>query len=94
MATVAEVLSLARQLSPAGQQEVARALARSGRSADLPIAGGPAPQSVAWVKAERGHAVLATDITTLEASFPAGPAAIAGIWADRLDVPLSSEEDR
>jgi hypothetical protein len=85
MATVHEVLSLARQLSPAEQQEVARTLSRSGRSADLPIAGGPSPHSVAWVKAERGHAVLATDLTALEASLPAGPAAIAGIWADRVE---------
>jgi hypothetical protein len=85
LASVEDVLALARRLSPAQQQEVARALARGGRSAELPIAA-PAPQSVAWVKAERGHAVLATDLTDLEARLPAGAAAIAGIWADRADL--------
>lgn len=85
MATVEEIVALVRRLSPGEQQEVARALARGGRSAELPIAG-PAPHSVAWVKAERGHAVLATDLTALEARLPAGSAALAGIWADRADL--------
>jgi hypothetical protein len=104
MPTVEEVLALARQLSPAQQQEVARALARAGtsggrpvhsaggRSADLPIAGAPAPHSVAWVKAERGHAVLATDLTAFEAALPPGPAAIEGIWADRADLAPAEEQ--
>jgi len=85
MASVEEILALAGQLTPAQQQEVARALARGGRRVELPIAG-PAPHTVAWVKAERGHAVLATDLTALEARLPAGAAAIAGIWADRDDL--------
>jgi hypothetical protein len=92
MASMEEILSLARRLPPAQQQELARALARGGRSADLPIAG-PAPHSVAWVKAERGHAVLATDLTALEARLPPGAAAIAGIWADREGITPSEGGD-
>ena len=38
-------------------------------------------------EAERGHAVLATDTPFAETSVPAGSAALAGIWADRDDLP-------
>jgi predicted nucleic acid-binding protein len=82
MPTVKEILELSRRLTPAERQELARALARPERSGDLPLAPGPSPHSVAWVKAERGHAVLATDLTALEAQLPAGAAALAGAWAD------------
>ena len=40
-------------------------------------------ESVAWLKAERGHAVLATDTGPSEADLPAGADAIAGMWAGR-----------
>jgi hypothetical protein len=46
----------------------------------------PAPQSVAWLKAERGHAVLATDTGPTEADIPEGAAAIAGMWRARGEV--------
>lgn len=80
-----ELLEQARALSPAEQQELARqlggarpVLAQLGTLASRP----PAPQSVAWVKAERGHAVLATDSGPADADIPAGADAIAGMWAD------------
>jgi hypothetical protein len=38
------------------------------------------------VKAERGHAVLATETPESEADIPAGPAAIAGLWGDRAEM--------
>lgn len=87
MPTVEEVLRLARQLTPSEQQELVRALQKPARSADLPLAtAGPAPHSAAWLKAERGHAVLATELTATEETLPAGAAALAGIWADRDDL--------
>lgn len=88
--TLKEILKLARRLTPEQQRELARALTSPESRADLPITQfptGPAPHSPAWVKAERGHAVLATDTPFAEASVPAGSAALAGIWADRDDLP-------
>jgi hypothetical protein len=85
-----EILKLARRLPPEQQRELARALASPAPRADLPITQfptGPAPHSPGWVKAERGHAVLATGSVASEASLPAGPAALAGIWAGREDLP-------
>jgi hypothetical protein len=80
-----EVLVLARGLAPEGRERLARelgaarpALTTLGTLAARP----PAPQSVAWVKAERGHAVLATDTGPADAEIPAGWEAIAGMWAD------------
>ena len=65
-----QVLVLANQLSTADRERLARELAPAAGPALTQLGGlasrPPAPQSVAWVKAERGHAVLATD---------AGPAA-------------------
>jgi hypothetical protein len=87
---VDEILKLARRLPPEQQRELAQALASPAPRADLPITQfptGPTPHSPGWVKAERGHAVLATDTAPSEASLPAGPAALAGIWADREDLP-------
>jgi hypothetical protein len=87
---VEEILKLARRLPPDQQRELARALASPGPRVDLPITqfpSGPAPHSPAWVKSEQGHAVLATDAAPAEASLPAGPAALAGIWAGRDDLP-------
>lgn len=80
-----EVLTRARQLPEAERERLARELgggrpllAQLGTLASRP----PAPQSVAWVKAERGHAVLATDAGPADAEIPAGPDAIAGMWSD------------
>jgi hypothetical protein len=87
--TVDEILKLARRLPAEQQRELARALASPPPRADLPITPfptGPAPHSPGWVKAERGHAVLATDTAPAEASLPPGPAALAGIWAGREDL--------
>jgi len=41
---------------------------------------------VGWRKAEAGHAVLAIDTPERDEEIPAGPRAIAGIWADRTDL--------
>jgi hypothetical protein len=85
MASYDEVLRLASGLSPAERQRLVRELsgggqplAQLGSLAQRP----PAPHSVAWVKAERGHAVLATDTGPAEADLPAGAEAIAGMWSD------------
>lgn len=88
MAKFEDILRAARALSTADQERLARALAAPaapGRGADLAMANlaAPRPHSVAWVKAERGHAVLATETPEAEADIPAGAAAIAGIWSDR-----------
>jgi len=87
MADLKEVLSLARQLRAEEQAQLARELAPAGSGGALTqlaslAARPPAPQSVAWVKAERGHAVLATDSGPGDAEIPPGPAAVAGMWAD------------
>jgi hypothetical protein len=86
MPTLDDVLALARQLAPEEQERLARSLgagarptlAQLGTMANRP----PAPHSVAWVKAERGHAVLATDSAPADEAIPAGAAAIAGMWRD------------
>ena len=86
MPTLDEVLTLAKQLPQEDQERLARALgttarptlAQLGTLANRP----PAPQSVAWVKAERGHAVLATDSGPGDEAIPAGSGAIAGMWRD------------
>jgi hypothetical protein len=90
MATYDEVLQLARQLPPEARGRLARTLeapAASGSGA-MNVGFGPrppAPQSVGWLKAERGHAVLATDVEPDEAALPQGAAALAGIWSDRRE---------
>jgi hypothetical protein len=86
MADFNEVLNLAQQLPKDQRDELARqlggdtrpVLAQLGTLASRP----PAPQSVAWVKAERGHAVLATDTGPADEAIPAGGEAIAGMWSD------------
>lgn len=80
-----EILNQARQLSRQEQEQLARELAGRGATPTLGMLAprGPAPQSVAWLKSERGHAVLATDTGPADAEIPAGAAAIAGMWADR-----------
>lgn len=82
-----EILSQARGLSRPEQEQLAKEL---GARAAAPAAAlgmlaqrGPAPQSVAWLKSERGHAVLATDTGPTDSQIPAGAPAIAGMWADR-----------
>jgi hypothetical protein len=90
MSTYEELLRLARALPEEQRERLAAELLQGihgvhnlpGRGAPrLPMAG-PAPHSVAWLKAERGHAVLATDTGPAEADIPPGAAAIAGMWAD------------
>jgi hypothetical protein len=89
MANFEEILKAARTLSRADQERLARALAPPpaavGRAPELAMANlaAPRPHSVAWVKAERGHAVLATETPESEADIPAGATAIAGLWSDR-----------
>ncbi len=79
-----ELLAQARQLPAEERERLAREL--GGRPALAQLSGLasrlPAPQSVAWVKAERGHAVLATDTGPADAEIPAGADAIAGMWSD------------
>jgi hypothetical protein len=88
MATYDEVLELARQLGPDSRARLVGALGGGapGGAARIELRSlaerPPAPQSVAWVKAERGHAVLATDTGPAEADIPAGADAIAGMWRD------------
>src|SRR5262245_38807233 len=77
-----QLLALARELSPVGRERLIRALSALPARPDLPLfQGGPPPQSAAWVRAERGHAVLATDAGEIEEGIPAGAAAIAGLWS-------------
>lgn len=82
-----EILNQARQLNRQEQEQLIRELAPRPAPASgvlgMLTPRGPAPQSVAWLKAERGHAVLATDTGPADADIPAGAAAIAGMWADR-----------
>lgn len=86
MASYDEILAQVRALSAADRQRLAGelsgasrpGLAQLGTLAQRP----PAPHSVAWLKAERGHAVLATDTGPAESDIPAGGAAIQGMWSD------------
>ncbi|MCC2670109.1 MAG: hypothetical protein K0Q72_2580 [Armatimonadetes bacterium] len=85
MADYQQVLAAARTLSRDEQARLVRELAGLS-SAPLAQLGSappraPAPQSVAWLKSERGHAVLATDTGPADADIPEGAAAIAGMWA-------------
>lgn len=88
MPTFDEVLALAKRLDPHQRERLAREIAPglAAGLAPLPTLANrpPAPQSVAWVKAERGHAVLATDTGPAEADIPAGPDAILRMWADQV----------
>jgi hypothetical protein len=79
-----EILKQARQLTRSEQEQLARELGARPSAAPRALGMlGPAPQSVAWLKAERGHAVLATDTGPADAEIPVGAEAIAGMWADR-----------
>src|SRR5690348_12543946 len=98
MASYEEVLRAARGLPAAEQQQLARALAAgpaAARGAELPLAAlagtTPRPHTAAWVKAERGHAVLATTADASGADVPTGAPAIAGMWAD-LRAPSGNAE--
>ena len=86
MATYEELLALSRQLSAEERLRLAREIGASPASGFAQIGGAvprpPAPHSVAWLKAERGHAVLATETGPAESDIPAGADAIAGMWAD------------
>ena len=84
MPTFEDVYVLAAQLTPEERQRLAQAIVPAARPSALGVLSPrpPAPQSAAWVRAERGHAVLATDAGPADAEIPAGPDAIAGMWAD------------
>jgi hypothetical protein len=91
MPSLDEVLAMARQLSVQERERLVRELLGAARPG-LPQVGPagprpPAPHSVEWVKAERGHAVLATDTGLAEGDIPAGAEAIAGMWADTGEQP-------
>lgn len=69
---------MARRLSPEDRERLLRELAPLAVLGPRP----PAPQSVAWVKSERGRAVLATDTGPSDAEISEGADAIAGMWRD------------
>lgn len=86
MAGIDEIRRLIDALPGAERERLLQELRSTPRAA-LPQLGSvsarqPAPQSVAWLKSERGHAVLATDTGPQEADLPVGAAAIRGMWAD------------
>jgi len=82
--TLDDLLAAAQALPDADRRRLAAALAPRAPLEQLAAFGSrpAAPQSAAWVKAERGHAVLATDSGPADAEIPAGAAAIAGMWRD------------
>jgi hypothetical protein len=82
--TVEELVHHIRALSPSDRTRARRELTGPTTMAQFGAPRPPAAQSVAWLKAERGHAVLATDTGPAEADIPSGAAAISGIWKDRL----------
>lgn len=95
MPSLTEVLNLARALSPPEQVQLVRALTGSpARGPELPLASPAAAamtrpdvrDPVGWRKAEAGHAVLAIETPERDEEIPAGPRAIAGIWAGRDDL--------
>jgi hypothetical protein len=97
MPTPQDILNQIQSLSPPEREQLLRALAvPAGRGADLPLASPAAiamarpdvRDPVGWRKAETGHAVLDTDTPERDDEIPAGPRAIAGMWADR---PTSTE---
>lgn len=94
MADLQEILALARALGPADREQLARALAASPPRPDLPLFQGPAPQSAAWLRAERGHAVVDTMSPAVEAAVPPGAEAIAGIWTLPALPPASGTPQR
>ena len=83
--SVEELVHEIRALSPSDLSRARRELSGPTTMAQFGAPRPPAAQSVAWLKAERGHAVLATDTGPSEADIPAGAAAIAGIWKDRIE---------
>lgn len=89
MSLFEEAMAVAVRLPQAERERLAQALGVQGapvvRSQSLPLQNFvPRPDSVAWRKAETGHAVLATGGGGASgAQFPDGPGAIFGIWAGR-----------
>src|SRR5207248_1205085 len=68
--------------SSAEREQLVRALTAPAARAELPLMGGPRPQSAAWVRAERGHAVLDVGKAAGGGVIAPGPEAVLGIWAD------------
>jgi hypothetical protein len=90
MAGIDEIRRLIDALPGAERERLLQELRSTPRGA-LPQLGNvtarqPSPHSVAWLKSERGHAVLATDTGPQEADLPAGADAIRGMWADMQEV--------
>jgi hypothetical protein len=91
MSKLDEALELLKRLNPVERAQVSRAL---GGGADLPLASPAAiamtrpdvRDPVGWRKAETGHAVLAIETPERDEEIPAGPKAIAGLWANRVDL--------
>ncbi len=78
-----ELLAAANALPPEERERLASEIKRPTLMQLGGLSARPAaPQAVAWLKAERGHAVLATDSGPSEGDIPPGAAAIAGMWSD------------
>lgn len=93
MPSYEEVLTQVRELSRGDRERLARELSaeversRLDMLADRP----PSPHSVAWLKSERGHAVLATDTGPVAGDLPPGGAAVAGMWRDMAGTAAGGE---
>jgi len=103
MSLFEDVMSIAVQLPVAERRRLAQALGVATNDTPPPAPSGTAlplhqfsnrPDPVAWRKAERGHAVLATDAVGggAAANLPPGAPALTGIWASRAgDVGAADE---
>jgi hypothetical protein len=80
-----ELLAAARQLPAVERERLARELLPPSTLTPLGalLQRSPAPQTAAWLKAEEGHAVLATGgREAVSQGIPAGAPALEGIWGD------------
>jgi predicted nucleic acid-binding protein len=82
MRNVVQLLDEVRSLSKQERAELMRALSAAEAPGELPLIGAPEPHSVAWLRAERGHALLDPALPDAD-EIPAGAAAIAGIWSGK-----------
>lgn len=90
MSLFEDAMSVAVQLPMEERVRLAQALGVGATGSPRPALNLPLhhsasrPDPVAWRKAERGHAVLATD-RDAPPSYPPGAGAIAGMWAHHRD---------